>query len=176
MRYQLRVVLREISPSIWRTLDVPGDLTLHRLHEVLQLAMGWEDAHLYLFQIDGKLFGEASTEWDLPVADVAKATVEEVTALTSTFKYEYDLGDSWIHEITLEQSRAGNSEDGLRCTGGARACPPEDYGGPPGYEMFLEAITDPRHEEHEAMLEWIGGQFDSEGFDVATVNRALSRL
>jgi len=90
--------------------------------------------------------------------------------------YEYDLGDSWIHEITVEQLRAGNGEDGLRCTGGARACPPEDCGGPPGYEMFLEAITDPSHEEHEAMLEWIGEQFDPEGFDVATVNRALSRL
>ena len=110
------------------------------------------------------------------MAEAAKSTVKEVAAQTSTLMYEYDLGDSWIHDITVEQFRAGNGEERLRCTGGARACPPEDCGGPPGYEMFLKAITDPSHEEHEAMLEWIGGQFDPEGFDVATVNRVLSRL
>lgn len=176
MRYRLRVVLKDVSPPVWRTLEVPEEVTLHRLHQVLQVAMGWEDAHLYLFHVGQQMYGEPSAEWDMPVADATTTTLEEVSGKTSIFTYEYDLGDSWVHEITVEQARAGNGEDRPRCTGGARACPPEDCGGVPGYALFVEAIADPRHEEHEAMLEWIGGQFDPEAFDPPAVDRALSRL
>lgn len=163
-------------PPIWRTLDVPGNLTLHNLHEVLQVAMGWENAHLYLFQVGRQVYGEPSREWAMPVADATAMTLAEIAAKTSAFTYEYDMGDSWVHEITVEQTREGNGEDRPRCTGGARACPPEDCGGLPGYEGFLTAITDPRHEEHEALLEWVGGQFDPEAFDLTAVERVLSRL
>mgnify|MGYP001069261173 CR=1 FL=1 len=176
MGYEIRVVLKDITPPVWRTLEVPGNLTLDQLHQVLQVAMGWENAHLYLFQIGGKLYGEPNSEWDLPVADASMTTLEEVSGRTSSFTYEYDLGDSWVHEITVVRAREGGGGGRPRCTGGARACPPEDCGGPPGYEGFLEAITDPCHEEHEAMLEWVGGQFDPEAFDLTAVDRALRRL
>jgi hypothetical protein len=173
LRYKLRVDLRGIAPPIWRTLEVPGDITLHRLHGVLQVVMGWMDVHLYLFEIGEKLYGELSTEWDMPVADATTTTLEEIAARMSAFTYEYDLGDGWVHNIIAEESQLGVGEDRPRCTGGARACPPEDCGGLPGYEDFLEAIADPDHEEHEAMLEWIGGQFDPEAFDTAEVNLIL---
>jgi hypothetical protein len=176
LQYELRVDLRAVRPPIWRTLKAPGNLTLHRLHEVLQVVMGWEDAHLYLFQVGRQLYGEASAEWDMPVANAMATTLAEICARTSTFTYEYDLGDSWVHEITVEEVPGAGGADKLQCTDGARACPPEDCGGPPGYEGFLEAITDPNHEEHESLLEWIGGGFDPEAFDVATVNQVLSRL
>ena len=176
MQYELRVVLREIRPPIWRTLEVPGNLTLQRLHEVLQVVMGWEGAHLYLFQVGRQLYGEPSAEWDMPVADATTTTLATISSRASTFTYEYDLGDSWVHEITVEEAPVAGGADKPQCTGGARAGPPEDCGGPPGFEMFLEAIADPRHEEHGAMLEWIGEQFDPEAFDVATVNRVLTRL
>lgn len=176
MQYELTVALREIKPRIWRALEVPGHLTLHRLHEVLQVAVGWEDAHLYLFHVGRQLYGEPSAEWDMPVADATTTRLAEIAFRTSTFTYEYDLGDNWVHEITVERAREGDSEERPRCTGGARACPPEDCGGPPSYEEFLAAITDPRHEEHEAMLEWVGGQFDPEAFDLAAVDRAISHL
>ena len=176
LQYELTVALTGIMPPIWRTLDVPGNLTLHKLHEIIQVAMGWENAHLYLFEIGERLYGEPSTGWDIPVEDATTTILEEVAAKTSAFTYEYDMGDSWVHEITVEQAREGDSEERPRCTGGARACPPEDCGGPLGYEDFLEAITDSDHEEHEAMLEWVGGQFDPEAFDMAAVERVFSRL
>ncbi len=59
------------------------------------------------------------------------------------------------------------------CIGGKRGCPPEDVGGVWRYQDFLEAISDPRHPEHDERLEWTGGAFDPEGFDIAAVNRAL---
>ena len=55
------------------------------------------------------------------------------------------------------------------CIKGKRACPPEDCGGRSGFDHFLEAITDNKHEEHEDMLAWVGGEFDPEYFDINEV-------
>jgi len=79
--------------------------------------------------------------------------------------YTYDFGDGWEHSVTLEAILP--QEPGLdypRCLGGERACPPEDCGGTYGYAEFLAAIRDPEHEEHQSMLEWVGGAFDPEHF------------
>jgi len=62
------------------------------------------------------------------------------------------------------------------CTAGARACPPEDCGGTTGYYHLLVALSDPDHEEHDTILEWVGGKFDPNAFDVVAVDRALKRL
>lgn len=90
--------------------------------------------------------------------------------------YDYDFGDDWKHEILvqkiLEPDPKGNYPV---CLGGERACPPEDCGGTPGYEEFLAAIRDPKHEEHDGMLEWVGGSFDPEAFDVKAINRNLKK-
>jgi hypothetical protein len=85
--------------------------------------------------------------------------------------YEYDFGDSWNHQIILKEivPREKDARYPL-CVGGERACPPEDCGGTWGYETLLDVINNPAHEEHEEMLEWLGGQFDPERFDSATVN------
>ena len=63
-----------------------------------------------------------------------------------------------------------------RCVGGARACPPEDCGGPWGYADFLAAMADPKHEDHRDMKEWVGGKFDPEKFSVDAVNKELRQL
>jgi len=89
--------------------------------------------------------------------------------------YEYDFGDGWEHKVVLEKiipSAPGLSAPS--CIAGARACPPDDCGGVGGYQEFLEAIGDPFHPEHEAMLEWIGGEFDPEYFDPDEVNDELA--
>ena len=175
MLYELKVVLKEIDPPIWRTLQVPPRTSLRRLHRMLQLAMGWTNSHLHLFDVDGKLYGEPSTEWESEVLDSRKMTLEKIFSQGRTsFLYEYDLGDSWRHEIRLLGTVEGEEKPG--CTAGARACPPEDCGGTPGYYQLLVAISDPEHEEHDAMLEWVGGKFDPNSFDVAAVDRALKRL
>ncbi len=93
---------------------------------------------------------------------------------TTPFVYEYDLGDSWRHEITLLGTVEGEGKSA--CTAGARACPPEDCGGTMGYYELLVALSNPDHEDHDAMLEWVGGKFDPNVFDAATTDRALKRL
>ena len=93
------------------------------------------------------------------------------------FAYVYDFGDNWEHEILVEKIIAGDSgSERPLCLGGKRHRPPEDCGGPWGYGEFLKAIGDPGHEEHDAMLDWVDGEFDSEAFDTAAVNRALAAL
>lgn len=94
----------------------------------------------------------------------------------TAFLYEYDPGDSWRHDITLLGAVEREPEEKISCIGGARACPPEDCGGTPGYYDLLAALSDPDPEEHDAMLEWVGGKYDPDAFDVATVDRALKRL
>ena len=100
---------------------------------------------------------------------------EAVGPSVKRFLYIYDFGDNWEHEIVVEKIIIGNAgiEQPL-CLAGRRQRPPEDCGGPWGYREFLEAIG--YHEEHEAMLERVGGSFDPDAFDPALVNRALAAL
>jgi hypothetical protein len=175
--YELRVELQEIEPSIWRIIQVPSRASLLRLHRILQRAMGWNNSHLYIFEIDGKLYGEPSTEWDFEVLDSRKMTLEKIfTEGKKSFLYEYDLGDSWRHNIKLLGTVEGKEEEKAGCMAGARACPPEDCGGVIGYYDLLVALSDHDHEEYHAMLEWVGGKFDPSAFDVAAVDRALKHL
>ena len=173
--YEIKVELKEIEPPIWRIIQVPSRTSLLRLHRILQRAMGWKDYHLHLFEVDGKRYGEPSTEWDIEVLESRKMTLEKVfSGGRTSFLYEYDLGDSWVHELTLLSASQG--EEKLGCTAGARACPPEDCGGPMGYYELLVALSDPSHEEHLAMLEWVGGKFDPNAFSVTAADQALKRL
>ena len=144
------------------------------MHKILQTAMGWTSSHLYLFTVDGKKYSEPNPDWE--VLDSDKLTLEKIFAGGKTsFQYEYDMGDGWIHEITLKR-QIESEETKPKCIGGARACPPEDCGGVPGYYQLLEAISDPKNEEHDSMLEWVGKGYDPEAFDAAAVDKALKRL
>ena len=178
MIYILRVELDYIEPLIWRRLHVPTNISLPRLHNVLQVVMGWTDSHLHSFRIGDN---EYSNTEDLEELNMLAEKGRNLGALLGDtireFEYQYDFGDSWQHRIIVESSAKpiANWPYPL-CVAGARACPPEDVGGPPGYENFLEAIADRDHEEHESTLIWVGGTFDPEGFDINCVNRELRRL
>jgi hypothetical protein len=174
--YRLRVTLADIEPAVWRLVEVP-DLTLGGLHDVLQVVMGWEDCHLHQFVVNGESYGQAASG-DLDTAD------EEGIRLSGIFTgrkkprllYEYDFGDSWRHEVRLEKRLEPDSKvEYPRCVEGARACPPEDCGGPWGYADLLEAIGDPKHPEHRDMKEWVGGRFDPKKFSADKVNKGLRR-
>lgn len=173
--YQLKVTLEDIEPPIWRRLEVPGEITLAKLHSVIQLAMGWLDYHLHEFRIGDATYGEPDPEFDdgREVNNDRPARLSRaVPSVGEEFVYEYDFGDGWTHHIVVEDIRA--PEPRIRCPrvlAGARACPPEDVGGPSGYADFLEAIGDPKHDEHDHMLGWVGGAFDPEAFDVRAKNR-----
>jgi hypothetical protein len=174
--YTLRIELEDIAPPIWRRLQVPTDITLIRLHDVLQVAMGWTNSHLHSFQIGDK---EYSNSDELDELSMLTEKGRKLDTLLGTeigeFGYLYDFGDSWQHRIVVESIAAAPRWDYPVCVAGARACPPEDVGSTHGYEEFRAAIADPRHDEHDNYLAWVGGAFDPEGFDINSVNRALRR-
>ena len=170
--YQLRVVLRGVSPLIWRRLLVCGESTVADLHAVLQIAFGWSDEHLHRFVIQGRHYGDDGR------ADPRRVRLSDLgLRVGERWLYEYDFTDGWQHDLRLEQIVTlvpGQSYP--RCTGGHRAAPPEDCGGPWGYADFLAAIRDPEHESHRELKEWVGGKFDPERFSVEAVNKSLRQL
>jgi hypothetical protein len=179
--YQLKITLRNFKPPIWRRVLTPGKFTLHKLHKIIQIAMGWTDSHLHHFLIDGVYYScpHPGSGWkELGNKDSRRVTLAKIaTYEKQKFIYEYDFGDSWEHDILVE--KIGQAEPGVkypRCLKGVGACPPEDIGGVWGYAEFLEAINDPKHSEHETYLEWIGGEFDPKAFDMADVNEELRQM
>jgi hypothetical protein len=176
--YELRVSLNDIDPPIWRELAVPSKISLASLHMVLQAAMGWTGSHLHMFNIAGSHYGQDYGEdWPDRLEDERRHRLEDVVSPGDEFCYEYDFGDGWEHTVRVLSARQTEEPELLpRCSAGARACPPEDCGGVPGYESLLEALSDPSHKEHDSYLEWTGGGFDPEHFDLAEVNGELARL
>ena len=176
--HQLKITLMGVRPPIWRRLQVSSSINLRRLHDVIQAAMGWTQSHLYRFEVGGVDYGEPDRDYDGDVRSAKATALRKIAPAPGTaFLYEYDFGDSWQHRIEVEKVLP--LEPGVRyprCLAGKRACPPEDIGGIWGYEEFLQAIRDPKHPEHAAMLEWVGGFFDPEAFDLRAVNDRLARL
>lgn len=174
--YQLKVTLRDVHPPIWRCIQVWDETTLAQLHRILQIAIGWEDAHLHEFHIGPEVYGMPDPDDERTVIDERRHRLREVVPQVGTsFEYVYDFGDNWRHELLLEKVVPPDPEPQYpRCLAGERRAPPEDVGGPLGYADYLEAMTDARHEEHESMLEW-RGPFDSELFSLAAVNRRLQK-
>jgi hypothetical protein len=178
--YQIKVTLRGAQPPIWRRILVPGNTTLLKLHDILQIVMGWENAHLHMFKIPGLVYEDLMNDvyGDISTADEANCKLSQlIHSAGQRFSYEYDFGDGWEHRLVIEKILSG--QERLRypiCLKGKRACPPEDVGGVWGYENFLKAIHDPKHEEHEDYLNWIGGEFDPETFNMDDVNDRLQRM
>jgi hypothetical protein len=178
--YQIKVTLEGSKPPIWRRLLVRSDITLGDLHTNIQAAMGWWDYHLHQFTVGETCFGVPHPDYDdyLEMHDEEEVTLAQVAPREGLkFHYEYDFGDSWMHQVLVEKVLSAVSGQSYPvCIKGRRACPPEDVGGMWGYYDFLDALEDPDHEEHESYLEWIGGEFDPEAFDLDEVNEALSDL
>jgi hypothetical protein len=174
--YQFKLVLVGVEPPIWRRIQVPDTYSFWDLHVALQDAMGWLDYHLHVFRVPGPGTGEveqigipdddpfegdkpALPGWEIPIT-------RHFTRPGTVVPYEYDFGDGWEHELTLEAvvpRQAGHKYP--LCVDGARACPPEDCGGVDGYETLLTVMRDPTHEEYESMIVWLGGRFDPDKFD-----------
>jgi hypothetical protein len=174
--YQLKVTLDRIKPPIWRRIQVPGELTLPRLHAVLQISMGWTNSHLHGFRVGEQFFAEPSPDYfDLKVMDERRVRLSQIAPeLGDRLIYEYDFGDSWEHELVVEQILTPEPGVGYpRCMAGKRACPLEDLGGAPGYAEFLAAVKNPRHPEHGEYMRWVGSPFDPEAFDLERTNALI---
>lgn len=174
--FQLKITLCGIQPEIWRRVLAPGNIRLDMLHETIQGAMGWKDSHLHEFVVNGTTYGdpdnpphgafasECGTKTKLKFLDLRPG---------DKFIYRYDFGDDWTHEVMVEGIlEAVPKETYPKCVAGERACPPEDCGGPPGYEHLLQVLGNPNDPEYEDLSAWVGGIFDAENFD-ATAYRWL---
>ena len=165
--FRLRVTLHEVVPEVWRRVLVPGSVRLAKLHDVFQVAMGWTNSHLHSFTIDGQLYGMHFDDYPDEEIDEKKMTVLAAVGGQQRFFYEYDFGDSWEHEVVIEE--VSRASQGLKhvCLDGQNTCPPEDCGGVPGYAELLEVLADPDHQDHTQVLQWVA-------FDPATCDLPAS--
>lgn len=182
----LRVEIDGIKPAIWRRIAVDSDITLRALHHILQAALGWTDAHLHEFVVEGLTYGmldnihvrEGADDFDQQIFDERKAKLQEIVRVGQQFTYQYDFGDSWMHTVTVEkiEPRPEKMVSGW-VIDGQRGRPPEDVGGIDGYEDFLATIKQrPRSKEARDLLNWVGGPFNPETFDLRMANASLLRM
>jgi len=177
-RYQIKVtLLGATKPPVWRRLEVPADLDLGQLHDLVQAAMGWLDCHLHVFSDGDTEYGVPDPE--LGFVDERMVRLSQLLAgVGDQLRYAYDFGDGWEHDITLEKILPADAgKAGAICTAGKGACPPEDCGGVWGYQELKATLADPNADRHESMLEWLGldspGDFDPNRFSTEDVNRRL---
>lgn len=178
--YQLKITLQDIKPPIWRRVQLRQDMTLNALHGVIQMVMGWTCSHLHQFVIDGIDYGEPSPDGDdfgMEMEDESCFRLCDLVEEKGKFMYDYDFGDDWRHTIVVEKTLAPDPKGFYPvCITGKRSCPPEDCGGPWGYQNLLGILADPKHEEHDGYKEWIGDHFDSEEFDLDDTNAGLKSI
>jgi hypothetical protein len=112
-----------------------------------------------------------SPDDSFPIIDYRSVRLYQIApAVADCLVYLYDFGDSWKHDIVVEEILpAEKGTRHLRCLDGQRACPREDVGGVWGYADFVKAIRNPRHPEHAEMLAWVGA-FDPDKFDLPGVS------
>lgn len=175
--HRLKVTLHGAKPPIWRRLEVPSDITLSRLHAVLQEAFGWQNTHLWAFDTGSGVYGLPDRE--LGHRSAGRVKLETVAPRPGArLMYVYDFGDDWQHDIAVEDVSAPESGVAYpRCLTGRRAAPPDDCGGAYGYADLLAVLADPTRVEHQNLLDWLNlksaADFDPAHFDVTEVNEAL---
>ena len=180
--YQMKVTLKWSRPPIWRRILVSGGTTLEALHWILQIVMGWGNEHLHQLHVGGIRYTDLTTVEMAPFEtedkDESKVKLSSVARRPkSKLLYEYDFGDGWMHELLVEKILPTEPHTHYpACVAGRGACPPEDCGGIGGYYDKLEAIRDPRHPEHEDIIDWMGADFDPDKFDLDSINKALKRI
>lgn len=175
----LEVVLDHVQPRVWRRFLLDERATFLDLHQAIQDACGWENQHLFAFRDptgevvagrpDGFGFGD-------PDPDAAQVSVADHLRQYAKVMYEYDFGDGWEHTVTLEGVVGVDEPFTRRLLDGARAFPPEDCGGLPGYEdaVAVAAGDEAQYHDTEELREWLGG-WDPDAFDLEAIRRHFDR-
>lgn len=174
--HHLRISLHAVEPELWRSVVVASDILLPDLARVLQVVMGWEGHHLHQFVAGGMYFGSGDEETSRFTIAYERVTLEQIAREGVEFEWHYDFGDSWSHRVVAERVAEPEQARVPICLDGARACPPEDCGGTDGYSELLRVLADPDDDDHADLLEWLGGGFDPEPFDLKVVNERLRFL
>jgi hypothetical protein len=169
--YQLKVTLLDTSPPVWRRLLIPANATLEELHLAIQGLFSWENYHMHQFITKDRTYyshPEFGLNEHMPVKDETQTLISSILKKErDTVVYMYDFGDSWEHKIALEKIEERQPRKVYpACIDGKRMAPPEDCGGAPGFEHFVEVVSDPKNPERKDLLEWLGKRkFDPEAFD-----------
>lgn len=195
---QIKVTLQLENHPVYRRLIIPLGFTFSQLHETLQIAFGWQDAHLHEFYILGNETKQTipltqpthHLEREKPIVNIVcdeealsyesktPMKLEHGLKLTEylpqykSLRYIYDFGDHWLHEIEMEDHINDYDKNYPECLEGEGNTPPEDVGGKYGYEMFLEVMDDKNHPDHEEMVSWSRMQRYRD-FDLEMVNNYL---
>ncbi|MDP3972545.1 MAG: plasmid pRiA4b ORF-3 family protein [Candidatus Nanopelagicales bacterium] len=169
--HTITVRLNDITPTVWRQIRVDSTISLLGLHHAIQAAMGWTCSHLFAIEIGDYRYGYPDPDFDLTIdASTLKLDVA-MPNVGDRARYEYDFGDGWEHTLTVDAIEVAT--DSPAVLGGANACPPEDCGGWPGYEDLLTAQSDPTHERHDELRQWLGYTFDPTEFNKAAADAAI---
>jgi hypothetical protein len=177
--YQIQIALSRFKPKIWRRLLISSDLLLSDFHKIIQSSMGWTNSHLHQFIKNQTFYTERMQDddtWEeMNNVDYVKTKISDLLKKEKDkIVYEYDFGDGWEHDVLLEKILPFDEK--LKypvCLAGKMNCPPEDCGGVWGYSDLLEILNNPKHEEYDSYIEWLGGEFDPEHFDKEAVNEIL---
>jgi len=175
--FQFRLSVKDVKPEIWRKLLVSSDITLERLHAILQVLMGWRDNHLYAFVINEKRYSPPS-EHDIGKRNSIRTKLSDIFARDAkAITYEYDFGDRWEIELCSEPQNGGFQQNQpTECIEGSRHGPIEDSGGSREYMEKARIYGNPRHKRYQEVREFIGPMFDPESFDLRQTNDRLKEL
>lgn len=174
--YSLKVSLDDSRPLIWRRILV-REISLETLHHVIQVAFGWEDAHLHGFEIKNVSVpvaedGARIDERQISIAQLHAARIKK-------FQYVYDFGDLWEHSIWIERATVTQVTNVLpKCLAGRGHCPLEDVGGIWKWMSVIDAYKHPER-EHDEGMEWrlarLGKNFTPQAFDLKATNAELQK-
>ena len=174
---RLRIEIDEVTPAVVRRVEVPLAIRLDDLHFVLQIAIGWQNCHPFEFRTGDTAWGLIDRDAEVNPLPAEKATLADLAARGSGFKYNYVFGDDWQHTVEIEAlTDAAPDAQYPRLVSAEGRCPPADIGGPSGYESYLRALADPTHWHHDAMREWDEPDFDPNKVDTAVLAANLANL
>ena len=172
--YEIRISLRGTEPLVWRKVLIHEFVDLSDLHMLIQMVMGWENRHLYSFTINEQKFTDEDSALEINQNETEGVSLNEVLGDSKEFSYTYDFGDGWQHH--LEITEVLDHDPRMQypaCIGGENACPPEDCGGPPGFDNFKTVIAGKDSPEKNDLLAWVGGYYNPSTFDPNFVNKRL---
>ena len=178
---RIRITLEDMKPAIWRRVELPVTNSLKTLHLAIQACMLFENYHLFRFDVGDAAYGIRFDDDDAFMVRTRDAAHMRINKLVergiTSFTYTYDFGDNWRHRIEIEEiSSTIPGTNYPRFVDGERRAPPEDVGGTPGFEEFLEAMSKPRHPERKSMIEWYGRPFDPADISPDEISARMAKL
>lgn len=177
---RMRITIEDVKPAIWRRVELPLSNSLKTLHLAIQAVMLFENDHLFRFDVGEASYGLRLDDdyMDPPTRDAANIRLAKLVQRgVTTFTYTYDFGDNWRHRIEIEGVfTADAATDYPRFVDGERRAPPEDVGGLPGFEAFLDTMTKPRHPSRKSMLQWYGRPFDPADISRDEIQARMAKL